>query len=215
MILQFLTLARDIISALAQLAPTTGALLKDFGPLRRKEGRPSYENVSLSLHLKIMDRAGARATLERRQVVRFVTTETGVIRDLVWGDGEAVRGYSLSGARLLGRRAEGSTTALLLVLPKSPAAGQRAEVRSTRLIQGALTRPQEFFEVRVERRTECLGLRVSFPKTRPPTDVWAVTDPPEAVKALPVRLGGDGRAYVQWRPASVKVSSLYRLAWTW
>lgn len=215
MILPLFTLARDIISGLAQLAAAAGALLKHLGALRRADGPSSYVNVSLSLHLRITDRAGARAALERRQVVRFVSTETGVIRDLIWGDGDVVRGYTLSGARLMGKRAEGSTTALLLVLPKSPAAGQRAEVRSTRFIRGALTRPQEFFEVRVERRTERLALKVSFPKTRPPTDVWASTDPPEAVRALPVRLGGDGRAYVHWRPTSVKVSAIYRLAWNW
>jgi hypothetical protein len=215
-VLQVLAFARDIIPALGQLVPVAAALIKRLGALRLAGASPSYENISLSLHLRIIDAAGACAELERRQVVRFTTAETGVIRDLVWGDGDAVRAYTASGARLLGMRREGSKSALLLALPASPAAGQRAEVRCKRLIHGALTRRCEYLEVQVERPTKRLALKVSFPKHRPPTRIWMAVHPPESVPAsVPVRFNASGRASAQWRRAKVRVSSTYRLSWSW
>lgn len=61
----------------------------------------AYENLSLDIVVQIRDPRGATAVLHRRQRVRFRDQEGAIIRDLVWGDGEALARYAVKGARRL------------------------------------------------------------------------------------------------------------------
>lgn len=214
MILSVLSLLGDILGGLNQLATTVHSTLTKLLPFLRHA--PSYENLSISLHLRIKDAAGQRAELERRQEVRFATAEAGVVRDLVWGDGDVLKGYVVSGATLLGVRREGSKSAMLLSLANPPARGERALIRTTRLIHGALSRHQEYLEAQLERPTRKLLLKVSFPKGRPPKRAWITSAPPQGASLpLALRLAADGKAFVEWRATKPTTWATYRLGWSW
>ncbi len=191
-------------------------MLKRLGPFRIGGPPCSYDNISLALLLTIQDRRGQKAELRRRQVVEFTSMEAGVLRDLVWGDGNTLSSYKTIGARLVGKRREGSKDALLLMLPERTAAGQRTVVRSSRIVLGALTRRTEYFEVQVERHTRRLALRVSFPKERPPLRAWVVSTPYQSpLSPLRTRHGPDGKTSLCWSLKSPKLFHTYRLSWTW
>jgi hypothetical protein len=215
-----LTELPDILAGLGVLAQNLGRWSRELRhgvrSMFSERGDGSYETLSLSLHLRIEDTAGERAELERRQDVRFTALEAGIIRDVAWGEGDALKGYVVSGATLLGVRREGPKSVLLLSLPNSPARGERAAIRCTRLVRNALRRQDEYLEVQVERPTQRVRLKVSFPKRRPPKRAWlGVTPQSEPAKSLPIRLGPDGHAFLAWRRVKPRMWSTYRLCWTW
>lgn len=200
---------------LEQLDP---AVLKRLPELVRAFRRPvfSYENLSLSYELDIHDSQGARARLVRKQQVRFLTSEAGVIRDLVWGDGEPNVGYRVAGAKQVHRVREGIAQVVWLGLPSRPAAGERATVRSSRTIVNGLRDAEEYLEVRVERPTKRLRLRAVFPADRRPKNAWLDGVPSRALAThqLRPRLDTAGRTVVEWNGSDVKPEA-YRLRWTW
>lgn len=174
----------------------------------------SYENRVLGYELDIQDVRGHRARLTREQEVRFLTSEAGVVRELVWGDGHQV-GYRAHGARAVAKHQEGMTDVVWLGLPSRPAAGERASVRSSRTVVEGLTEKEEFLEVRIERPTKKLALRVFFPKGRPPSDAHIETQSNrEPQVQLQIILRGDRPAAV-WSTSRAKVHETYRLRWTW
>ena len=177
----------------------------------------SYENLLLDYKLAIEDERGHLARLSREQRVQFLTSEAGVVRDLVWGDGNQTVGYRASGAKPVERRREGMTQVVWLGLPERPVAGQEATVRSSRTVVDALTKRDEFLEVRVERPTRRLRLSVVFPSARPPTSAMVDAIPADSIprRPLTLRLQRDRRAIVTWNSREVRPFTTYRIRWTW
>ncbi len=177
--------------------------------------RFSYENLSLSYVLDIADAGGRRARLTREQQVRFLTAEAGVVRDLVWGDGVQSTGYRAKGAQPVARRQEGATQVIWLGLPNQPRAGETALVRSWRTIVDGLCGDEEFLEVRIERPTKRLCLRVLFPAGRPPKSAVVETLSNRSPRQPVVPRVAGGRVRLSWAGADLKPFETYRLRWTW
>jgi hypothetical protein len=207
----------NLAQALGKLAPFLQWFAEHFRRRSHKaESGASYENISLTIRLSICDRRGRRAILERTQRVRFLAEEAGVLRDVVWGDGDALSSYRVYGAQVLAVKREGSKQIVLLGLTHRPARGEVVTVRSERTIVGGMTRREEYLETEVERDTGSLGLAVTFPVGRPPTAAFAESSPPLA-PALPalVRLRPDGCAWISMRITKPLPLASYRLRWTW
>ena len=184
--------------------------------LPQRSPSTSYENLSLSIHLDIRDARGRRAVLSRVHRVRFLTGESGVIRDVVWGDGDTLRGYEVKGATVVGIRREGIKQIVLLALPVRPAPGEVVTVQSKRVIIGGWGRREEYLETEVESAAKSVTLAVAFPVTRPPREVVAETSPPIGIAhGKSARLRRDGRASVRWHIRPVRLLVSYRLRWTW
>ncbi len=190
---------------------------RSMGSLISTVRRPgfSYESLSLSYELDIRDLDGARARLTRDQEVLFLTSEAGVVRDLVWGDGEQSVGYRASGAEPMATRQEGMARVVWLGLQHSPRAGERAKVRTARTIVDGLGRDEEFLEVRVERPTKRLRLRVLFPEGRPPRSaILETSSNRHPRRSLVPRLVGT-RQRLSWSVTGARTFETYRLRWTW
>lgn len=208
----------EVAAALVALGPVWRRLsrlgLPQLVPWHRSE--PSYTTDSLSLHLRIKDAAGERAELDTRHQVRFTTPDAGVIRDVVWGEGDPIKGYLVSGATLLGVRREGPKAVMFLALAHPPARGERAVVRTTRILRRALARHEEYLELQLERPTERIALKVTFPKGRPPKRAALVMTPPdEPARTLSAHVDSSGHAFVSWSRVKPKRWTTYRIAWFW
>jgi hypothetical protein len=205
-----------LVSGLTNLAVHARRLLRTAAKLRSGQTPPtSYENVSLDIVLDIRDPKGQRAVLERRQRVRFLTSDSGAVRDLVWGEGNTLVHYTAVGARRLGVRPEGSKRAVLLALGRRPQRGEQASVRSRRVIAGGLTQPAEYWEAMVERPTQRLSLQVLFPPERPPREAHLVASAGQPTHRIRVRYRSDGRPCLSWRLRQPVPDCTYSLCWTW
>ncbi len=183
---------------------------------RHGQSKTSYENMDLSIALELCDVAGKRAVVRRIQRVRFLTEETGVVRDVVWGEGDSLAGYRVSGAEQLSVRREGSKKVVLLGLPTNPGTGEEMTFRTERIIKGGFEHNEAYLEASVERPTRRLTLSVFFPRDRPPTSARIEASPPAvATRARPVRLDARGRAHISWSLARPRLLVTYRLRWSW
>ncbi len=200
------------------LGPLTPVMLFGLQLIARLAGRTavSYETLSLGITLDIRDAEGKVAHLRREQEVRFLAEEAGVVRDLVWGDGDLLSRYRADGADMVDVRREGLKQVVWLGLPNRPAKGERATVRSTRAILNGFRKRHEYYEVEVERPTKLLGLTITFPESRPPKQGSVVATPPIfPTKQLRVRYDLGPRPCLQWRTKNPRSFTSFRLNWTW
>lgn len=176
----------------------------------------AYENLSLDVLVEIRDPRGTTAVLQRRQRVRFRDQEGAIIRDLVWGDGEALARYAVKGARRLDVLQEGSKRVVLLGLDRRPVKGARAVVSMRRLMRNAFLQSREYFETLVERPTRRLSMKIVFPPSRPPKDAELVTLPPGLpTRRVPVRYTADRRPFLAWSERDPDRYRIYSLRWSW
>lgn len=182
----------------------------------RGQSRTSYENLDLYIALELCDVEGKRAIVRRTQRVRFLTEETGVVRDVVWGEGDALAGYHVSGAEQLSVRREGSKKVVLLGLPTNPGKGEEMTFKTERIVKGGFKHDEAYLEASVERPTRRLALSVVFPRNRPPKAARIEASPPAvSTRALRVRLDSRGRAHIAWSHSRPKHLVTYRIRWSW
>jgi hypothetical protein len=206
------TVADALTALLAQVRAVLGALAP-FRPVAPP--LVDYENLRLDIVLDIADAGGRHAVLARRQLVRMLVPDTGVVRDLIWGNGNQLVRYRSRGATRLGVRPEGPKQVLLLGLPHRPAKDERLLLQSRRTIHNALQESAEYCEMLVERPTRRLGMKVLFPRSRPPTAARLVTAQDASVQRVPVRYGADGRPYLQWGCTAPRQDWTYSMRWSW
>lgn len=202
----------DLASAMSKLLPVLAVWVRQW---MQRTSWTSYETERLSLCLRIHDVRGERAELERVQEIRFRATEAGVIRDVAWGEGELVGRYAASGGKLLSVRREGARRVLLVGLSHAASRGERATVRSRRVIVRGLSRSEEYLEAQVERPTNRLSVSVQFPHGRAPRQAQLVTSPPGPVEHIPIQYEPDGRALLSWETHRPLTWRFYRLTWIW
>lgn len=174
----------------------------------------SYENLLLEFSLDLKSPTGRTAILTRRQRVRFLTAEAGVLSSPVWGEGSQLKRYALAGARRLGVRSDGSRQVLLLGLSRSAERDKITQVVSRQTVADGYLRRQEYLEALVERPTKRLTLKAVFPKGRPPSEAYLATSSVRSER-LPLRIGRDGRARISWSMANPVLDIVYSMRWTW
>lgn len=217
-ILRLLTSTTTVLQRILELDRRTWKRVIDFASRLTGHAEPgtSYENLSLSIELELCDRKGKKAILRRTQRVRFLAEETGVVRDVFWGNGRALAGYVVDGAERLAVRTEGSKQVVLLGLRTSAAKGESVTVRTERTILGAFERDEGYLETLVERETKRIRLSVLFPSGRQPTEVWLEATPPTInSRRLAVRLTSLDRGVATWGTENPKRLVTYRMRWTW
>lgn len=207
---------RGIAESFGPIAPLIVAALQLASRALASRSHASYETLSLDIALDLMDAKGRIAALTRKQEVRFLAEEAGVVRDLVWGDGDVLARYRAYGAKMVDVRREGLKQIVWLGLPTRPARGERAVVRSTRVIHHGFRDREEYLETEVERPTKRLGVTVSFPKSRPPREASIVVSPPVTpARRLGVRYDLGPRPCLHWKVANPRLLARYRLRWSW
>jgi hypothetical protein len=204
-----------LLSRAQRIWSSVKALLPSLGLQKPTVSEP-YENRFLELVVDIRDSRGDKAVLSRRQGIRFLSAEHGLIRDLVWGDGNTLARYCVRGARRLSVQPEGSKSTVLLGLDRPTRQGESKTVHVRRLMEGSFCGDSEYFETLVERPTDRLSMKVLFPKARPPTDGYLVSTPPERLeRRVPVRYSSDQRPFLAWRIDQPEKYRTYSLRWSW
>lgn len=205
-----LTAIAQLGTSVVQLAKTAPRLLSMLGP------SVSYRNIALSLELDICDPEGQLAILRRTQTVEFRTSDAGVVRELLWGEGRRDPEGRAVGAQSMNVGREGGREVHLLSTNPPPAKGERRRIATERVVHGALLSADEYLEALTERPTSLLKLRVLFPEGRFAVDARAEMSPARS-KLRPVRprINKDGRASLSWTIRNPQELATYRLAWHW
>ena len=148
--------------------------------------------------------------------MRFLVEDSGVVRELVWGEGNPLAAYSVQGASLLAVQSEGPKRVLLLGLERRPNRGDQAAITSRRQIRNGFVDSSPYAEVSVERPTSKLGLKVLFPCSRPPLGARVESVPPTMpARSIRIRYGADGRPFLSWSMRQPERFTTYSLRWQW
>jgi hypothetical protein len=203
------------IESLLLIAERIVVIAKSAKLLRAQAPRFSYENTYLALTLDLRDSRGKRALITRKQSVRFLTEEAGVLTSPGWGDGSQLKDFHVAGAEWLGTRSDGPRKVVLLALSRRSSKDARFTVITRETALNSFLKATEYFEARVERPTTRLSLKVLFPKGRPPAEAYLSATGLDAPQKLPVRLGPDGRASLSWSAAKLAPDATCSLRWSW
>lgn len=200
------------------LATRVAGEIKSLGKRRslKHNSSPDYENDFIEEVIDIRDAAGQSAVLEKRQRVRFRHSESAILRDGLWGDGDQLARYSVRGARRIGVKREGLRTTVLLVVEPRPAEGEACQFAVRRVMRNAFKDSEAFFDLMAERPTGHLSLKVLFPRSRPPRSAHLVQWPLEkTLRVIPVRYAPDRRPFLTWRESKPIPLTAYSLRWIW
>ena len=186
--------------------------------LKFKTHEGMYEVLAYHARLELLDGAGEKAVLHKRQRVRFRQDNIIAYQDRAWGDGDFIADYQCSPGVRVDTYREGHRTNILISLRETKHAGDIEAFRIERTIRNGFTRASEDFQIEIDHRTRDFAMSVVFPRQRPPRQVSLIEQNSTRSQVLgPENLIelADGRCEVSWHTARPRVFEAYILRWTW
>ena len=177
-----------------------------------------YEILSYESALELADVKGRRATVRKRQRVRFLQNDIAAFQDIVYGDGSIFESYDVSPGIAADRYREGDRWHVLISLRATKNRGDVEDFLLTRRIQDGFTHKEEWWEVELRHPTRWLRLSIVFPKGRPCRGASLTQRSrhrtqelgPECFSTLP-----DGRQQLHWETRNVQSLEVYTIRWSW
>lgn len=173
------------------------------------EGYFPYETIKFSGRLKFLDTTRSVAIFTRRQRVRFLEDNVGVMFDRVWGEGVILGRYSVQEAKLMEPIRTSNGYILPLALPGRFRKGDVFDLVTHRRIIGAFDNDSGYWDTSMTKPTELIqitvitppGMAVAKPEIiAPPRGDFDLTEKANSLKM---------------RVAKPALSGPYRLAWLW
>lgn len=177
-----------------------------------------YEVQNLDVRLELQDINGKKATLYKREKVRFLQDNTIAFEDSAYGDGEIFADYKCSPGVAVDRYQEGYRYRILISLRETKKHGDIEEFNIERTIHDGFTQVSESFQVDVRHVTRKLSISIVFPQKRIPTEVSLVEQNsarttlfgPKNRRTLP-----DGRQVITWATEKPGLFEGYVIRWLW
>ncbi len=177
-----------------------------------------YEVLDYETTLELHDSKGKKATLKKREKVRFMQDNILVYQDQAWGDGEILVNYQCSPGKPVDQYRSGYKTHILISLREVKNKGDIDVFNiEWNISQGFLQRTG-FWCTEINHRTKHIKIQMIFPKSRPPLRMWVVEKNLQntrrlgdnAKKRLP-----DGKWLVTWKMVKPRLYEQYILNWEW
>jgi hypothetical protein len=147
------------------LADTFRAVRK---AIQGRSYRGLYEVLECESTLELRDRKGNRATLKKREKVRYLQDNVVAYQDQTWGDGEILLHCRCTPGIPGDRHRSGYKTYILISRREVKDKGDVDEFNIEWGIRQGFLRRAEQWETHVTHRTERLKINVVFPRPRPP-----------------------------------------------
>jgi hypothetical protein len=125
-----------------------------------------YEILDYDSTLEILDPKGEKATLTRREVIRFLQNNVVAIHDHAWGDGEIFAEYHCQPGVPVDFYEHGSRHNILISLRETKDRGDVIDLWVERVIEDGLLKEQEWLETEIDHWMKRLTLSIIFPKDR-------------------------------------------------
>ena len=126
-----------------------------------------YEILDYHSTLDLSDATGEKATLSRRQMIRFLQDNVVAIHDHAWGDGKLFAKYRCRPGVPVDFYQDGSKHNVLISLRETKNRGDVMEFSVERTIAGGFLKTSEWLETEVDHLTSRLRITIIFPKARP------------------------------------------------
>ena len=171
-----------------------------------------YEILDYQSTLILHDHKGIKATLERRQRIRFVQNGVAGIMDHIWGDGVVTYYENEAGSLEDSFRDEGRRH-LVIGLRRPMGRGESLAFRVRRAVMVGLTGDREWVETTIDHPVERLKHTIVFPKERP-CQVAALHHEGRTIPLTVTRLA-DGKTRVEFDLRRPSAQTPYTVRWSW
>ena len=177
-----------------------------------------YEVLEYESVLELKDKGGKKASFQKREKVRFRQNNIIAYQDNAWGDGKILIDYRCSPGVVVDRYRPGQKTFLLISLREPKRRGDIEEFNMEWKIRDGFIRSKELWETEIRHRTKSITMKIVFPMSRPPQNIWLF----EHLRRRKHQLGPevrnrlyDGRWLVTWECDRPKLNERYQLHWEW
>lgn len=177
-----------------------------------------YEVLDYETTLELHDSKGKKATLKKREKVRFLQDNILAYQDQAWGDGQILIDYRCTPGKPVDRYKPGKKTYILISLREVKNRGDVDIFNIEWGIRDGFSRDKELWETEIRHRTKRLKTQIIFPKSRPPRNISIVEGMRQRTRALGknaiVQLP-DGRWMASWETRQPRLYEQYSLQWEW
>lgn len=177
-----------------------------------------YEVLEYETTVEILDSKGEKASLIKREKVRYLQNHIIAYQDQAWGDGRILIGYRCSPGSPVDRYQSGYKTLILISLRKVKNKGDVDEFQIQWRMQRSFLLPSGFWETDISHRTQQIKVQVVFPENRPPVRAWIVERNLQRTRALAKdtfsRLP-NGKWLLSWEQTKPRLYEHYILHWEW
>ncbi len=173
------------------------------------DGYFPYETIKFTGRLNFLDSDRTVAVFSRRQRVRFLEDDVGVLFDRIWGEGVLVGSYLAPGLKMMEPIRTPSGYALPLGLPRLFRKGETFEIVSHRRIVGAFSEKSGYWDTSMSKPTELIQITVVTPPGMTINNP-EILAPPRG--DMDLTRNANSLKFRVTRPA---ISGPYRLRWAW
>ena len=177
-----------------------------------------YEVLEYETTLELHDPKGKKATVNKRQKVRYLQDHIIAYQDQAWGDGEILMDYKCSPGVPVDRYQFGHKTIILISLRKEKNKGSTDEFNIQWRMDSGFMKDVESWATVIQHKTKHLKVEIIFPANRPPTQVTLLDSKRRKTSNLGDNIKTqlpDGRWQVSWEKFKPKLYAEYILEWQW
>ena len=177
-----------------------------------------YEVLEHEATLELIDKAGKRAKVKKRQRVRYLQNDVASYLDQAWGDGEFLVNYKCSPGEEVDRYIDEHKTYLLISLKGIRKRGDEDDVDIEWEFRDSFLDSTGQWTSEVSHRTKQFTVQVIFPKTRPPKRVWKseyLRKRTQLLEQDSFQKLLDGRYLASWNVKKPRLHERYSLKWEW
>ncbi len=177
-----------------------------------------YEVLEYESTLELKDRQGKRATIQKKEKVRYLQNKILAYQDQAWGDGKILQSYRCSPGTPVDQYRIGHKTHVLISLRDVKEKGDVDEFSiEWKMLNGFLNKV-EFWGTSINHKTRKIKVNIIFPKERPPFRASLLESNLRRTRLLgenAKRKLPDGRWMVSWDKNNPKLYENYILKWEW
>ena len=177
-----------------------------------------YEVLEHDTTVELVDPSGRLATVERRQMVRFLDDNLVAFTDYAWGDGNTLVDYSCSPGVPVDVYDDGAKQTILISLRETKNRGDTLHFKIQRKILRGFMERDEWWETEIYHRTQHMKVAIIFPSGRRCQRAIVTQRSTNRTIALGpehFRFLGDGRQELTWEMRHPKLHDRYTLKWRW
>ncbi|MFC1996635.1 hypothetical protein ACFLXI_03380 [Chloroflexota bacterium] len=177
-----------------------------------------YEVQELETTLEILDSKGKKATVKKRQKVRYLQDHIIAYQDQAWGDGEILVDYQCSPGMPVDQYRFGHKTIVLISLRSEKNKGDLDEFYIHWKMKNGFVKNVEAWSTVIQHKTKSVEVKIIFPKLRPPHRIVLIENNHRKAQVFgkdqKIQLP-DGRWQIRFERLKPRLNREYMLEWEW
>lgn len=207
------------LSSLLSLFEALGGLWK-FGKKisRGFSNEGVYEIIDYETTLTLHDPKGKKATLRKREEVKFLQDGVVVFEDFGWGEGSVMLNYKCSPGKVVDSYRSGYKKVIVISLRKIMSKGDKEEFNISWDMKDSFVTNDEAWLTEINRKFQNIKVNVIFPASRPPRKVMIEESNSKRSKILgedSIKKLSNGTWRVSWETKNPRLYESYNLRWEW